>query len=208
MRLQSSIVISLLFVVLSVSGKCNRNSGTTFLGRTPRNNPQRRHPSFLVKRGGATIAELKEDEDEDEYEEEEDEEEDEEESDDEIELDPKLTKSTMKAITKMKKKKLSATKKVLSSKLKAPKRKRRGSLFKNIPYIIRASLNPVTLLAMTRAYFASLFDLNFLKKDETQDLRSAMEEKAKKNPSGGRKKKRQFKPGQAKTLSDLPQLSA
>lgn len=36
-----------------------------------------------------------------------------------------------------------------------------------------------------------------------------MEEKAKKTGgAGGRKGKRQMKPGQAKTLSDLPQLSA
>ena len=50
--------------------------------------------------------------------------------------------------------------------------------------------------------------------DTTQTLRSALQEKAKKQAgqSGGRAKKpgrgRKMKPGQAKTLSDLPQLNA
>jgi hypothetical protein len=45
--------------------------------------------------------------------------------------------------------------------------------------------------------------------ESSQGLRSALEEKAKKSGSagGGRKGKRTMKPGQAKTLSDLPQLS-
>ena len=47
--------------------------------------------------------------------------------------------------------------------------------------------------------------------ESSQNLRSALAEKAKKGggPTGGRTKpKRALKPGQAKTLSDLPQLSA
>jgi hypothetical protein len=48
-----------------------------------------------------------------------------------------------------------------------------------------------------------------MKKDSSQNLRSAMEDKAKKAGGGSpRKGKRQMRPGQAKTLSDLPQLSA
>jgi len=45
--------------------------------------------------------------------------------------------------------------------------------------------------------------------EKSQGLRSALEEKAKKSgsSSGGRTGKRQMKPGQAKTLSDLPQLN-
>ncbi len=43
----------------------------------------------------------------------------------------------------------------------APKRK---SLYKSyVPYIIRACLNPFTLIAMTKAYFISLCDINYLK---------------------------------------------
>jgi len=91
-----------------------------------------------------------------------------------------------------------------------PKRKKSGGLVKKIPYIIRACMNPFTVFAMTKAYFASLFDIAYLEKDESQNLRSALEEKAKRDfaKGGGKKGKRAMKPGQAKTLSDLPQLSA
>jgi len=222
--LVSTIIGSLLFAFIvfsspaSVHGISTKDTDLS-TKISVRRCPQQ-HPLLLMGRGGATI-ELEEDDDE--YEEED-------ESDDEIvKPDPKLTKSTKKSITKTKKKMKSSTKEAISQKLKksaklkmesstkeaiskklkkAAKKKRGGSLFKKIPYIIRASLNPVTLLAMTRAYFGSLFNLNFLKKDESQDLRSAMDEKAKKKPIEGRKRKRQFKPGQAKTLSDLPVLSA
>eukprot|EP00585_Thalassiosira_rotula_P012134 CAMPEP_0196139572 /NCGR_PEP_ID=MMETSP0910-20130528/6800_1 /TAXON_ID=49265 /ORGANISM="Thalassiosira rotula, Strain GSO102" /LENGTH=209 /DNA_ID=CAMNT_0041400313 /DNA_START=94 /DNA_END=723 /DNA_ORIENTATION=+ len=79
-----------------------------------------------------------------------------------------------------------------------------------VPYIIRACLNPFTLIAMTRAYFVSLCDINYPKVDQSQTLRSALEEKARKQPtaSGPSKPTRKMKPGQAKTISDLPQLSA
>ena len=61
---------------------------------------------------------------------------------------------------------------------------------------------------MTKAYWASLFSLDYGKKaDSSQDLRSALEEKAKKATGGPPKRKRKMKPGQAKTLSDLPQLN-
>jgi len=46
-----------------------------------------------------------------------------------------------------------------------------------------------------------------LLQESSQDLRSALEEKAKKATGGGSKGKRKMKPGQAKTLSDLPQLN-
>jgi hypothetical protein len=60
----------------------------------------------------------------------------------------------------------------------------------------------------------TLFFLQFphlMKKEQSQTLRSALQQKAKNQPpskSSGGKAKRKFKPGQAKTLSDLPQLSA
>eukprot|EP00578_Thalassiosira_sp_NH16_P007160 CAMPEP_0181122630 /NCGR_PEP_ID=MMETSP1071-20121207/25422_1 /TAXON_ID=35127 /ORGANISM="Thalassiosira sp., Strain NH16" /LENGTH=194 /DNA_ID=CAMNT_0023207625 /DNA_START=40 /DNA_END=624 /DNA_ORIENTATION=- len=39
-----------------------------------------------------------------------------------------------------------------------------GSLYKRyVPYIIRACVNPFTLIAMTKAYFVSLCDINYLK---------------------------------------------
>jgi hypothetical protein len=99
-----------------------------------------------------------------------------------------------------------------SKKLKAKKASSSMSFFR-VPYVIRAFLNPVTVFRMTLAYWASLFDLDYMKRREapSQDLRSALQEKAryepsKKKGSGGSKK--QMKRGQAKTLSDLPQLSS
>lgn len=49
-----------------------------------------------------------------------------------------------------------------------------------------------------------------VRQDVSQTLRSALEAKAKKGggPTGGRRGKRTMRPGQAKTLSDLPKLSA
>jgi len=89
------------------------------------------------------------------------------------------------------------------------KKKGRNLYKRTVPYIIRACLNPFTLVAMTKSYFASLFDINYLQEDSSQNLRSALEEKARTDAAGGSNKpKRKFKPGQAKTLSDLPQLSA
>ena len=45
-----------------------------------------------------------------------------------------------------------------------PAKKQGGSWYKRtVPYIIRACLNPFTLVAMTKAYFVSLMDVNYLK---------------------------------------------
>lgn len=39
-----------------------------------------------------------------------------------------------------------------------------GGLYRHyVPYIIRACLNPFTLLSMTKGYFISLFDINYLR---------------------------------------------
>lgn len=87
--------------------------------------------------------------------------------------------------------------------------KKKGIYKRFVPYIVRACLNPFTLVAMTKAYFVSLMDINYLNKEEpSQNLRSALEEKAKRQQPGPTKPKRKMKPGQAKTISDLPQLSA
>ncbi|KAL7529430.1 hypothetical protein ACHAXR_002962 [Thalassiosira sp. AJA248-18] len=44
------------------------------------------------------------------------------------------------------------------------KKKSGGNLYKRyVPYIVRACLNPFTFLAMTKAYFVSLCDINYLK---------------------------------------------
>jgi hypothetical protein len=79
-----------------------------------------------------------------------------------------------------------------------------------VPHIIRCVLNPFTFVRMSRAYFASLLDINYMKEEPAQNLRSALEQKARQQPSSPNSgpPKRKMKPGQAKTLSDLPQLSA
>lgn len=41
--------------------------------------------------------------------------------------------------------------------------KKRGIYKRFVPYIVRACLNPFTLIAMTKAYFVSLMDINYLK---------------------------------------------
>jgi hypothetical protein len=128
--------------------------------------------------------------------------------DTEEEEDIVMVKSAVKASEKAKAKKTAAVKETVNAKLSAKRAKKPSLVKRYVPYIVRASLSPLTLFAMTKAYFASLFNLDYLAEDSSQDLRSALEEKAKKSGSaGGRKGKRMMKPGQAKTLSDLPQLN-
>lgn len=128
-----------------------------------------------------------------------------------------LSASAKQVLEKAKKKKKSLVKKTVSESLSKSKKAKRSSsssstsILKKIPYIVRAFMNPFTVFAMTKGYFASLFNIDYLQEDISQNLRSALQEKAKSNPtggSGGGKRARKMKPGQAKTLSDLPQLSA
>jgi hypothetical protein len=135
---------------------------------------------------------------------------DEEEEDEEE--DVKLSASAVSALKKAKAKKKAATKKTVSASLKttSPKKKKSGvggSVAKKIPYIIKALLNPFVVFAMMKGYFASLFNIDFGHEDVSQTLRSALQEKAKSAPSSG-KRARKMKPGQAKTLSDLPVINS
>lgn len=126
----------------------------------------------------------------------------------------KLATSTKAAVQKKKtaviKSKVKVAMAAASSSKLTKKTSGVGIYKRYVPYIVRACVNPFTLFAMTKAYFLSLCDINYLKEDESQTLRSALQEKARKqNPSSGSTKPtRKMKPGQAKTLSDLPQLSA
>lgn len=132
---------------------------------------------------------------------------DEEETEDEEEA-PSLTKATKKAARKAVKESVAVAMKSTQKKSRFPKL---GNLFK-LPYIVKACLNPVVFLKMTSGYWKSLYNINYMNEkvtDSSQDLRSALEQKARyggggKKPSRG---KRKMKPGQAKTLSDLPQLN-
>ena len=68
-----------------------------------------------------------------------------------------LSKATVKASNK-------AAKSALESSLRKTKVHSRSSssIWKRIPYIVRISLNPIMVFKMTQAYFASLFNINFL----------------------------------------------
>jgi hypothetical protein len=120
-------------------------------------------------------------------------------------------------------------------KTKTDKKSKSGGLF-HLPYIVKACLSPFVFLQMTAGYWKSLFNYKFeetLKvrcrrerlhsvhqhcfllttpflfhvQDSSSDLRNSLQDKAKKGGSSSSRKKRKMKPGQAKTLSDLPQLN-
>lgn len=189
---------------------------TTFVGGLN----HRTVPSSVWVRGGdATTAtdnqddiEIESSEDEAEEEESNDEEEEEEEG-----LDAKLVKSAQTKAATVKTKIAKAAVQAAIASTVQPKVKKSSSRSSNsllkllhIPYIVRACLNPFTVLKMTRAYFASLVQLDYLNdNDSSKDLRSALQEKAKNSGGGGAspRGKRKFKPGKAKTLSDLPVLN-
>lgn len=168
--------------------------------------------AFVVPRGGDEA-----DEYDSEYDFDSDDEEEEEEEEEIVPVKTKLSSSTLKASSKAKSRKARTSKKIvnesLSKKKAAPPAVKKASKKKllYVPYILRALLNPFTVLTMTKGYLASLFNIDYLQQDTSQTLRSALQEKAKKETgSGGAKRTgraRKMKPGQAKTLSDLPQLN-
>ena len=83
---------------------------------------------------------------------------DDDESDSDVEEET-LSKSAVAAVKKSKKKKTKAVTAAVSKSLS--KSSSSKSMLK-IPYIVRAFLNPLTVLAMTKAYFGSLFNINYL----------------------------------------------
>lgn len=50
--------------------------------------------------------------------------------------------------------------------------KKKGVYKRFVPYIVRACLNPFTLVAMTKAYFVSLCDINYLNKEVSEQRMS------------------------------------
>lgn len=108
--------------------------------------------AFFSVRGGASV-DVEDIESSDYDEEEEEEEEDE---------DPKLAKSTQAAISKASKKAVSST---LASTKPAKTKKKSSSLLKllKFPYIVGACLNPFVFTKMIKGYWASLFNLEYLK---------------------------------------------
>ena len=117
-------------------------------------------------------------------------------------LRKKSRRKKTKAVKKTVNVSLSKTKSSVSSK------KSNGPLLR-IPYVVRMFMNPLTIFAMTKAYFGSLFNVDYLDEDTSQTLRSALEQKAKNAVHTGKKKAaKKMRPGQAKTLSDLPELNS
>ena len=129
------------------------------------------HHDMVSLRGGATVVA---DEDEDEESEDEDEvvelDSDDEEVEEEEEEESKALvaslaaaalKSTKKTKAKTQLSKSSSVKKTMSSKLSTPKKK--GSLLKffRVPYIIRACLNPFTVMSMSKHFWLSLVSLDY-----------------------------------------------
>ena len=214
------VSVALLLCMLSVVSVHGRSVPRSAVSIPSRRAIQSTPTVAFLPRGGATLAADDEYDSEDEYDEES---EDEEEAAASLAAAAKakamkkaakkaaLSASTVKAAAKVKSKK---SKDAVNVKLAAPSARSsssRSPLLK-IPYIIRACLNPFTVIAMTKAYWQSLFNIKFMEEESAQPLRSALEEKAKKAGGstglGGRGGKRRYKPGQAKTLADLPQLSA
>jgi len=201
MMVSKQRIFSLLLVVatiLALSCTDASNPSSTFIARTRVTQISSDQSLSLKTRGGAF-----DDSDDEEY------------SDDESESEEEesISKSVVAAAKKSRKKKTKSVKKAVSaslSKTKSPisSKKEKTSLLK-IPYVVRMFMNPLTVFAMTKAYFASLFNINYMDEDPTQTLRSALEHKAKTAVNVGKKKPgKKMRRGQAKTLSDLPQLSA
>jgi len=153
-----------------------------------------RRPPLVVRGGAAAVVDEMSDIESSDYDESESEEEE------------VLVKAAKATVAK-------AAKKAVASGLAASKPKKKKSsglkLFR-LPYIVGVVLNPFTLIAMTKGYWASLFNLDYLNKEEdsSANLRNALQAKAKKGGgSNSGRGKRKMRPGQAKTLSDLPALN-
>jgi hypothetical protein len=191
-----------------------RKASVAFAGRESQGLVARKR-LVATPRGGAVQNSDDESED-DESIEEQAEDTDDEEVENQTAIDAALAASAAKSAAKARARKVaqasSASKKAVNAKLfaSAPKKKKSSGLTKtlHVPYLLRALMNPFTAFAMTRAFWASLFNLDYLKQEPSQELRSALEQKARQTGKGnGNRGKRKMKRGQAKTLSDLPQLN-
>ena len=217
----SRLVQALLLCALSVVSVTGRAAPRSVLGQQSHRSTQ--STVTFLPRGGATLA-ADDEYDSEAYDEYDEESEDEREAAAALAAAAKakamkkaakkaaLSASTVKAAAKAKSKKSKDAVNVKLAASPSARSSRSRSPLLKIPYIVRACLNPFTVIAMTKAYWQSLFNIHYMEDDAAQPLRSALEEKAKKAGGstglGGRGGKRRYKPGQAKTLADLPQLSA
>ena len=125
--------------------------------------------SVVLSLSGGDSTAMVDDDDEYDYESEDEEEEE----DDEVDLDPSMAKSAMKATKKVQEKATKTVKSQVSSAISSGKaaatsvsseRKSSNSFLKKfVPYIVRAAMNPFTVIQMTKGYWASLFNLDYLK---------------------------------------------
>ncbi len=124
--------------------------------------------AFLTPRGGGAVDDSEYDFDESE---EEDEEDDEEEEETIVQVKTKLSSSAVKASKKAQSKKVKASKKIVNESLGTKKNSKKSSTptvkkakrkLIYIPYILKAMLNPFTVFSMTKGYFASLFNIDYL----------------------------------------------
>ena len=83
-----------------------------------------------------------------------------------IKIGTKLAASAVKATGKAKSKKVERAKSAVNAGLAETTKKsaKKTSRKLGLPYIVRVCLNPLTVFAMTKAYFASLFNLDYVKK--------------------------------------------
>ena len=160
----SLVAATILAILLLLPGmEAASPSRIPLIPTKPLNNPTSRHPWVVVPRGGSDNNSDEYDSEDEEVEEDiiiEDDENDYE-SDDEKEEDVVMVESAVKATQKAQAKKNAEVKKTMSAKLSV-RRKKPGLIERYVPYIVRACMNPATLVAMTKAYFASLFNLNYL----------------------------------------------
>ena len=171
------VVIGLLAIILAILATADAaplvnsvgKATTTFMTTTTRRysihcvSPHL-YETLKKTRGGATLVDS-----DDEYDSEEDEYDDQEEEEDVV-----LTKSAVAAAAKAKSKKTKVSKKAVSASLSRSKtasisKKKKISVLRKIPYIVKACMNPFTVMSMTKAYFASLFNVNYLEEVSAMD---------------------------------------
>ena len=170
----SILLIACLAVSSSVVAAVAPNGGQLFgqINRIPASSipSSQLQQQVLVFRGGAASDEYDSDEYDSEYDS------DEEEEEPIVTKAKKLATSTKSATQKKALKQTAVKTAALKSKVSVamassssssskPVAKKKGVYKRFVPYIVRACLNPFTLVAMTKAYFVSLMDINYLNKE-------------------------------------------
>lgn len=173
------IILSYLWLSLIVSSKALSDAATPAQRRnistknqkflTVKKLDARTLPLYCFVRAGDSSAD--DDQQQDDVEEEEEEYDDDDEiEEEEDEDDDTLTTSSIRSAQKSVKTELAQV--IMEQKNKPIRRKRKQnfSFLLKMPYILRALLNPFTVMSMTKSYFASLLNIDYMK-DEVRDGR-------------------------------------